>query len=85
MLSSKNSAQLIGQRLEKGWRQLECSPGKPDGPWGAALRGERMDLRYRYVALAEQYRFPSGKAVKILRQMGLGFMNVESDHDSNLN
>ncbi|MGA2026435.1 MAG: hypothetical protein ABSH17_05100 [Syntrophobacteraceae bacterium] len=40
-----------------------------------------MDLRYRYVALAEQYRFPTGKAVKILRQMGLGFMNVESNHE----
>ncbi|MFZ0946015.1 MAG: hypothetical protein WB930_04435 [Syntrophobacteraceae bacterium] len=85
MLSPKSSAQLIGQWFERGGWQLECSPGKPDRPWGAAFRVGRTNLCHGHIALAEQYRFPSCQAVKIPRQMGLGFMYIESDRYANLN
>jgi hypothetical protein len=77
--------ELFGKRFKEFFRDGELALGKPDGAFLAAARLKWTNLGDRLVALAKDDGLSLPDHGEVPGQMGLGFMNVKSNHGYILN
>ena len=72
--------ELFGKRFKEFLGDGELALSKPDGAFLDATRPQRTNLGDRLITLAEEdgLSFPDHR--KVAGQMGLGLMNVKSNH-----
>jgi hypothetical protein len=77
--------ELFGKRFKEFFRDGELALGKPDGAFLAAARLKRTNLGDRLVALAEDDGLSFSDHGELAQEVGLGLMNVESNHGYSIN
>ena len=77
--------EFLGKRFKEFSRDGELALGKPDGAFLASARLKWTNLGDRLVALAEDDGLSSPDHGEVTGQMGLGLMNVKSNHGSSIN
>jgi hypothetical protein len=77
--------ELFGKRFKKFFRDGELAFRKPDGAFLATACLKRTNLGNRLVALAEDDGLSFPDHGEVTGQMGLGLMNVESNHGYSIN
>ena len=77
--------ELFGKRFKEFSRDGELALGKPDGAFLASARLKWTNLGDRLVALAEDDGLSFPDHGEVTGQMGLGLMNVESNHGYSIN
>lgn len=70
---------FVGQGLEETFGDLDEAFRPPEVPRPVLGPGKGPDLRNGDVALAQEDRLPLLQPLEVLRQMGLGLVNVESE------
>jgi len=77
--------ELFGKRFKEFFRDGELALGKPDGAFLAAARLKWTNLGDRLVALAEDDGLSFPDLGEVAGEMGLGLMNVKSNHGYSIN
>jgi len=77
--------ELFGKRFKEFFGDSELALSKPDGAFLAATRLQRTNLGNRLIALAEDDSLSFPDHGEVTGQMGLGLMNVNSNHGYSIN
>ncbi len=77
--------ELFGKRFKEFFRDDELALSEPDGAFLAAARLKWPNLGDRLVALAKDDGLSFPDHGEVTGQMGLGLMNVKSNHEFIIN
>jgi len=77
--------ELFGKRFKELLGDGELALSKPDGAFLGATRAQRTNLGDRLIALAEKDGLSFLDHGEVTGQMGLGLMNVKSNHGYSIN
>lgn len=77
--------ELFGKRFKEFLGDSELALSKPDRAFLAATRLQRTNLGDRLIALAEDDGLSFPDHGEVTGQMGLGLMNVNSNHCYSIN
>jgi hypothetical protein len=76
---------LFGKRFKEFLGDSELALSKPDGAFLVATRPQRTNLGDRLIALAEEDGLSFPDHGEVTGQMGLGLMDVQSNHGHSIN
>jgi hypothetical protein len=75
-LAFKGIEQVVRQRLEKRFRNLELVLGEADRPFGFSRLRDGANFSYWRISFAEENSFSFRKLVQVFREVGLGFVYI---------
>ena len=84
-LAFKGVEQIVWQRFEKRFRDVELVLSEADRPFGFSHLRHRSNFSYWRISLAQEDRLSFRQSIQILREMGFGLVYIQPDHSSLLN
>jgi hypothetical protein len=81
----KGVEQIVWQRFEKRFRDLELVLSEADRSFGFSQLRHRANFSHWRISLAQEDRFAFSQSIQILREMGFGLVHIQPDHRSLLN
>jgi len=81
-LAFKGVEQIVWQRFEKRFRDLELVLSEADRPVGFSHLRHRANFSYWRISLAQEDRFTFRQSIQILREMGFGLVHTQPNHSS---